>query len=261
MLTAVTGYFHLPTPVDYRPQPALSRFLESGSPPVYIGFGSIVVDDPAAMTKIVLDAIGIAGVRAIVSKGWGQLGDGNAPSIAAESIDQESSTLFISSCPHDWLFAHVSCVVHHGGAGTTAAGLAAGKPTIIVPFFGDQPFWGNMIHRYGVGPKPIPAKELTAEKLAAAIVYATTDTTIRTRAVEVRQQISREDGLRNAVDHFHRCLPESIFDNRDVNADGLPHAWRYTKKKGSHNIDVGLSTTAATVLKKEKLVDWSDLKL
>jgi UDP-glucoronosyl and UDP-glucosyl transferase len=155
----------------------------------------------------------------------------------------------------------VSCVIHHGGAGTTAAGLAAGKPTVVVPFFGDQPFWGNMIHRYGAGPRPIPAKELTAEKLAAAIICATTDDTVRRHAVEVQEQISGEQGLENAVDHFHRCLADSVFTKCDADAtDGLS-VWRYIQKRGKRNIDVELSAAAATVLRKEKMIDWDDLKL
>jgi UDP:flavonoid glycosyltransferase YjiC (YdhE family) len=263
LLSKVSGYFYLPTPDTYSPHPALLDFLNSGRPPVYIGFGSIIVDDPTTLTNIVLEAIKIAGVRAIISRGWGQLGHDTAlPGTMPSSFNsQDPDIFFLSSCPHQWLFPRVSCVVHHGGAGTTAAGLAAGKPTVVVPFFGDQPFWGNMIHRCGVGPQPIPSKHLTAETLAAAILFATTDETVQRYAVGLREQISSENGLKNAVDHFHRCLPDSVFTNLDAGASRPLNVRRYTKRKGKRNIDVELSAVAATVLRKEKLIDWSELKL
>lgn len=259
MLSTVSGYFFLEPPDTYSPHPALLEFLNSGSPPVYIGFGSIVVDDPATLTNIVLEAIKTAGVRAIVSRGWGQLGHGTImPSVTASFRSPDPDIFFLSSCPHHWLFPRVSCVVHHGGAGTTAAGLAAGKPTVIVPFFGDQPFWGNVIHRCGVGPQPISAKHLTAENLAAAIRFSTMDGTVQRCAARVQEQIRSENGLKNAVDHFHRCLPGSVSPTLDA---GPLSVWRYSKRKGKRNIDVELSAAEATVLRKEKRIDWSDLKL
>lgn len=118
------------------PPEGLSKFLEAGEPPVYIGFGSIVVDDPDQFTKLIFEAVRKAGIRALVSKGWGGLGDeGSTP----------DNVYMLENTPHDWLFPRVSAVVHHGGAGTTAIGLKCGKPTMIVPFFGDQPFWGAMV--------------------------------------------------------------------------------------------------------------------
>jgi UDP:flavonoid glycosyltransferase YjiC (YdhE family) len=262
MLSMVSGYFFLEPPDTYRPQPALLDFLNSGSQPLYIGFGSIVVDDPATLTNIVLEAIQIAGVRAIVSRGWGQLCHGTTlPGAIASSDSLDPNIFFLSSCPHHWLFPRVSCVVHHGGADTTAAGLAAGKPTVVVPFFGDQPFWGNMVHRCGVGPQPIPAKSLTAENLAAAILLAMTDGTLQQRAAGLQEQIRSENGLKNAVDHFHRCLPGSVSPHLDFGTPRPLSVWRYTKRKGTRKIDVELSVAAATVLRKEKLIDWSELKL
>ena len=97
---------------------------------MYIGFGSIVVDDPDSMTKLFFEAVKKSGQRALVSKGWGGFGGDQIP----------DSVFMLGNVPHDWLFKRVSCVVHHGGAGTTAAGIALGKPTVVVPFFGDQPF-------------------------------------------------------------------------------------------------------------------------
>lgn len=131
---SITGFSFLKAGSDYTPPQDLADFLAKGPPPVYIGFGSIVVDDPVGLTKLILEAVKLANVRAIVSKGWGGVGGGEVP----------DDVYLIGNCPHDWLFQRVSCVVHHGGAGTTAAGIALGKPTVVVPFFGDQPFWGQV---------------------------------------------------------------------------------------------------------------------
>src|SRR3954470_3265699 len=125
MCTDVCGFFFR-SPPPYSPPDDLARFLSAGAPPVYVGFGSIVLDDPERVVRTILDAVRAAGVRAIISKGWSQLA---GP--ASEDI------YWIGDCPHEWLFAHVAAVVHHGGAGTTACGLRNGVPTVIVPFFGE----------------------------------------------------------------------------------------------------------------------------
>jgi UDP:flavonoid glycosyltransferase YjiC (YdhE family) len=126
---SVSGFFVLPPNEVFTPPADLQKFLEAGDPPIYIGFGSIVVDDPEAMTSMVFAAISRAGVRALVSKGWGGLG--------TTDIELPADVFLIESIPHTWLFEQVSAVVHHGGVGTTATGLFAGKPTVVIPFFGD----------------------------------------------------------------------------------------------------------------------------
>ncbi|KAJ5448469.1 Glycosyl transferase family 28 [Penicillium cf. griseofulvum] len=128
----VCGFFFRDAP-EYDPKD-LQAFLSSGPPPIYIGFGSIVLEDSIRINAAILDAVNAAGVRAIISKGWSNL--------EGEHTD---NVYFIGDCPHGWLFQHVAAVVHHGGAGTTACGLRNARPTIIVPFFGDQPFWGAMV--------------------------------------------------------------------------------------------------------------------
>jgi UDP:flavonoid glycosyltransferase YjiC (YdhE family) len=126
---SVSGFLFLPPGDCYTPPPDLVEFLEAGDPPVYIGFGSIVVDNPDAMTSMIFEAVRRAGVRAVVSKGWGGLGNTN--------LELPKNIFLLGNIPHTWLFERVSVVVHHGGAGTTAASLSSGKPTVIVPFFGD----------------------------------------------------------------------------------------------------------------------------
>jgi sterol 3beta-glucosyltransferase len=109
------------------------------------------------------------------------------------------SVFMIDSVPHSWLFPRVAAVVHHGGAGTTAAGLASGVPSIVVPFHGDQPFWGQRVAELGAGPAPIPRKKMTVGRLAAAIDAVLTDTAMRGRAAELGARIRSEDGIARAV--------------------------------------------------------------
>lgn len=125
-MTDICGFFFR-NPPNYTPSLGLDAWLSAGAPPVYIGFGSIVVDDPEKLTAIILEAIKISGVRAIISRGWSKL------------RGEDSTNLFyLNDCPHEWLFQRVAAVVHHGGAGTTACGLLNSRPTAIVPFFGEQ---------------------------------------------------------------------------------------------------------------------------
>ncbi|KAG5987453.1 hypothetical protein E4U52_007539, partial [Claviceps spartinae] len=181
----ISGFCFLDLASSYIPDPDLAAFLEAGPPPVYIGFGCVVVDDPNSMTQMIFEAIRLAGIRALVSKGWGGLG--------AEDGGNPESIFMLGNVPHDWLFERVSAVVHHGGAGTTATGIKAGKPTLIVPFFGDQPFWGAMIAKANAGPEPILYKDLTAEKLAEAIKICLEPNTLA-RAAEPGTKITEEAG-------------------------------------------------------------------
>jgi UDP:flavonoid glycosyltransferase YjiC (YdhE family) len=121
----VCGFFFRDTPA-YEPEPGLVNFLAAGPPPIYIGFGSIVLEDHAQMLTTILDAVRYVGVRAVISKGWS-----NLTGVASGNV------YYIDDCPHEWLFARVAAVVHHGGAGTTACGLRNGLPTLICPFFGE----------------------------------------------------------------------------------------------------------------------------
>lgn len=191
----ISGFSFLKSPSTYTPPADLMKFIEAGLPPVYIGFGSIVVEDPNGLTKLIFEAVKLAGVRALVSKGWGGIGGASPP----------DNIFLLENTPHDWLFPYVSCVVHHGGAGTAAIGIAMGKPTIVVPFFGDQPFWGSMIFRAGAGPEPIPYKTLTSENLAASIKRAL-EPDIKEAVGKMAGKIAGENGAVDAAASFHQSL-------------------------------------------------------
>ncbi|MBT0962817.1 glycosyltransferase [Denitromonas iodatirespirans] len=190
-----TGYWFLDGHDHWTPPPALADFLAAGPPPVYVGFGSMAGRDPQRLGRIVIDALQHAGVRGIVATGWGGL------QIDAPLPD---SILRIEQAPHDWLFPRMATVVHHGGAGTTAAALRAGKPSVIVPFFGDQPYWARRVHALGAGSRPLPQKTLTVEALAAAINGV--DAGVREKAAALGAAIRNEDGIGNAVAQIEKLM-------------------------------------------------------
>lgn len=144
----------------------------------------------------------------------------------------------------------VSAVCHHGGAGTTAAGLRAGKPTIIVPFFGDQFFWGTVIEKSGAGPKPLPGKSITVDGLVEALHFAHQPST-RAAAEQIRDGIASEDGCAAAVHAFHANLPL-----RRMHSDLEPTfgASYYLK-----NYDLQISRQVALVLVGAGCIEESEL--
>lgn len=238
----ICGFSFLKTKPNYQPPEDLVKFLEAGPPPIYIGFGSIVVEKPDELTGLIFRAVKRAGVRALVSKGWGGLGQGEAP----------KDIFLLGNCPHDWLFQYVSCVVHHGGAGTSAIGIAMGKPTIVVPFFGDQPFWGTMIFRAGAGLEPVPYKNLSEENLADSITKAL-QPGIRSSVHEMSEKIAGENGSAAAAASFHGSLD---YDNMRCHlCPDLVAVWRVRKT------NLKLSCLAAATLADNGMVTLRDLKL
>lgn len=185
----VNGYWFLEQPDNWQPSPELAAFLDSGDLPVYVGFGSMSGRDPKRVADIVVAALQQAQVRGIIATGWGGLD--------AEALPD--TILKIDQAPHDWLFPRVKGVVHHGGAGTTAASLRAGRPTLICPFFGDQPFWGKRVQQLDVGPKPIPQKKLSVDGLAAALRRLVGDEKMAEKAARLGEKIQAEDGVAQTV--------------------------------------------------------------
>jgi UDP:flavonoid glycosyltransferase YjiC (YdhE family) len=190
----VTGYWWLPAPAAWEPPPALAAFLAAGGRVVSVGFGSMASEDPAFVTELVLGAIRRAGVRAVILSGWGGLA----------TRPQADDVFVADSIPHDWLFPRVTAVVHHGGAGTTGAAIRAGVPAIVVPFGVDQPFWASRVHALGVGPTPIPRRQLTEDRLAAALRLAVTDGAMKARAADLGRAVRAEDGVGEAVRRLAR---------------------------------------------------------
>lgn len=184
----MTGYWLDDNISDFQPEQGLRDFLAQGEKPIYVGFGSMVSGDMGETLTIVLRALERTGVRAVLSTGWGDVEIPKTPNVYVAGF-----------VPHDWLFAHVRAVVHHGGAGTLAAGIVAGLPTLVIPFGGDQPFWGERVRTLGIGPAPIPRERLSARRLSKAITQLTTEKRYEVAARELGIRLCTEDGVVNAA--------------------------------------------------------------
>jgi UDP:flavonoid glycosyltransferase YjiC (YdhE family) len=188
----VSGYW-FDNEEAWQPPAGLLDFLAAGAPPVYVGFGSMPVADPPALTRLVLDALQRCGLRAVIAAGWGGLGAAQLPPQVHR----------IGQAPHAWLLPRMAAVVHHGGAGTTAAGLRAGRPNVICPFLGDQPFWGRRVADLGAGPQPLAIRSLDAQALAAALRQAAQPQVVHA-AQALGARIRAERGLDAAVAFIER---------------------------------------------------------
>jgi hypothetical protein len=244
---SVTGFLSLEDASQYSPPEDLRKFLASGPPPVFVGFGSIVVADPEAFLSVVVEAVRSTASRLILATGWS---GGQGAGLDLRSYPEVF--VLTTECPHDWLFPQVSCVVHHGGAGTTAAGLKAGRPTVIVPFFGDQHFWGDCVCEAGAGPPPIPCKQVTTRDLSAAVHFAfRQDVTNRTN--EIGMLIRSEHSVEKAVASFNNALP-----GKGLACDLFPERAAVWKLRKTNLI---LSAVAAAVLSRRQLLNIEDLEL
>lgn len=192
----VTGFWFLEDHRDWQPPEDLADFLADGPPPICITLGSIVESDPQMITKLIVDSLESSGQRAILQAGWSGLGRMNLP----------DNVLRVGEVPHDWLFPQVSAVVHHGGSGTTASALRAGKPSVVIPWFSSQPFWGDTVAGLGVATPPIPRDELSSKRLEKRIEQATTDDEMRGAAERLAVLISEESGVMEAV----RLIEDSL---------------------------------------------------
>ena len=184
--SAMTGYWFLDQGKDWQPPDELAAFLEGGPPPVFVGYGS-TAPDPEGSRAAALAAFERLGLRGVLAT--------DRPGVAGPQVIE------IEDVPHDWLFPRMAAVVHHGGAGTTAEGLRAGKPTAVFPSnLGDQLFWGRRVYALGVGPEPVPQRKLTTERLVSAIRAVIEDESMRHRAAELGKKIRVEDGVARAVE-------------------------------------------------------------
>ena len=192
-----TGYWFLEEETGWEAPAELVKFIQSGPAPVYVGFGSVGNPNQAVQTtQLVIDALKRAGQRGVLATGWHSMA----------KIDHLPANIYmIGSAPHTWLFPRMAAVVHHGGAGTTAAGLRAGVPGIVIPFSNDQFAWGRRVYELGAGSKPIPRKKLNPEKLADAIHFALTDE-IKAAAQNLGLKIQSENGAERAAEVIMRCL-------------------------------------------------------
>ena len=179
----VTGYYFFDVDVSYMPSTALQNFLDADKPPVCISFGSMVNRDAERIDSIVRSALEKTNNRGLILSGWSAVKD-----------HVSDDLIYLDVVPHDWLLPRCKMIVHHGGAGTTSAGLRAGIPSVVVPFTADQPFWGNRVQAVGAGPKPVYVNKLSVDNLTQAIFEAD-DKVIRKRAQVLGQRLRCENGV------------------------------------------------------------------
>jgi UDP:flavonoid glycosyltransferase YjiC (YdhE family) len=194
--THVTGYWFLDRPLDPQPSDGLREFLASGSAPICVGFGTMLDADPMATCGLVVEALRRAGRRGVIVRGQYSLRGARLPDtvFALDSVD------------HGWLFEQCAAVVHHGGAGTTAAALRAGVPSVVVPHMSDQHSWARRLQQLGAAPPPIARRRLSAQRLYEAITLAVTHPGIGETAAALGERIRREDGIARAIEAFERRL-------------------------------------------------------
>ncbi len=202
--TDVVGNFFAASKTSSFEDADLASFLDEDreNPPVFVGFGSMVIAEPEKLASTIAQAARRTNTRVLLQSSWSKLA-------TSEDDNEDGGKKLIyclGNCPHDWLFPQMAAVVHHGGAGTVAAGLRAGKPTLVCPFFGDQHFWGEVVSRAGVGPSPILSHDLNVDNLSDAFEQLKS-TSMREKAEQMSQCFEREDGVKAGVEAFYRNLP------------------------------------------------------
>ena len=191
-----TGFWFLDSPASYQPPPELADFLASGPPPVCVGFGSSIHPNSLQLQRALLEGLRQAGQRAVILTGW----DGWTAS------EPGPDRLFVQSAPHDWLFPRCAAILHHCGAGTTAAALRSGQPNVVLPLASDQPFWARRVHAAGASPAPLDVRNLTATQVATAIRQALESESIRQHAAALGETVRSELGVQKAVEVINKTL-------------------------------------------------------
>ncbi len=228
------------TVFDTTPFSSLVKWLDEGNPPIFVGFGSMVVSNPQKLEQIIITAARNANCRVVVQSGWSKL-----------DVSSEPLCHNVGPCPHDWLLPLCAAVVHHGGAGTTAAGIRHAKPTLVCPFFADQFMWAEMVFRAGVGPKPCPVGNLTADILAEKFKLLLSEE-VKAKVVTVADKMNREDGISTGLEHFLSSLPvDNMLCDVTLLMGDKPQIARY--KLGRHDIeqDIKISAQVAAFVQQE----------
>jgi sterol 3beta-glucosyltransferase len=184
----ITGYYFSDSDDACQPPDQLLEFLNDGSPPICVSFGSMLNRDAERIDGIVQQTLRETSNRGIILSGWRPI----------RSNPSTKDILYLDAAPFQWLLPRCKMIIHHGGAGTTAAGLRAGIPNIVIPFAADQPFWGKRVYAVGAGPRPVLLNDLSVEKLTQAIVYAEHETVCQ-GARAVRQRLRNEDGVNISI--------------------------------------------------------------
>lgn len=201
----MVGYWFLNEGADAPLSPEIESFLRGGDPPLYLGLGSMSTLDPDWLAHRFTEASRAAKCRLIISRGWGGL----------EGARSDENVLMIDGAPHDALFPRVRAVIHHGGAGTTAAGLRAGKPTLVFPQIGDQSFWGRRVELLRCGPRMLRRHDVVSATLLDRMCDLIHNEAYRSHAGAIASAIAREDGINTAIERIeHAATSRSLAGRR-----------------------------------------------
>lgn len=188
----ICGYWRS-APASFTPVRELVDFLDAGEAPVFVGLGSTATAHGAELSTTIVEALRKSGRRGVVQRGWARL-----------DVGCDDQMITVDDVPHDWLFPRVAAAVHHCGAGTTAAALHAGVPSVPVPGIMDQPFWAARLARLGAASTAVPRHSITAELLAAAIDSLSDEQVAR--SADIADRLAAEDGAGKAVTLIERLL-------------------------------------------------------
>jgi UDP:flavonoid glycosyltransferase YjiC (YdhE family) len=181
---------------DWRPPSDLLDFIAAGKKPVFVGFGSMHDDQPLETTCLILEALERSNQRAVLQRGWADLGQ----------VDLPVNVYRLDYAPHSWLFPKMAAVVHHAGAGTSAAALRAGVPSVPIPHSGDQFFWARRLHQLGAGTQSLPRGQLKVVGLASRITNAIADSQLKRAAADLGDKIRTEDGIARTISAIAEVL-------------------------------------------------------
>ena len=196
----VSGYLQLDKAADWIPSVSLQAFLQAGSPPVYIGFGSLTEQCDAKMSQAIIGALSQSSERFILC----------GPFLHFKTVSLPSNVIWIEAAPHDWLFPKMVAIVHHGGAGTTHAALSMGKPALVIPFVLDQFHWGEAIYRKGLGPKPLLARKLTQKAFLLSLEDLLSTRMYQTQAIDYARKMKEEKGVQQILHLVYEHFQETI---------------------------------------------------
>lgn len=195
----ISGYWRLaglsaPQQVDDK----LAQFVACKDRPLlYFGFGSPGLPDFRRHRQDIIDTVRTVKARAVLSVPAGE---------AIDTVAWPAELLPVREVPHGWLFPQVDAVIHHGGAGTTAAVLHAGVPMLVLPRAVDQYFWAGRASLLGIAPAPIPQRQLNGHRLTEAVHTLLTHRSFSDKAKQIRDDLTRENGVVSAVEEIKLCL-------------------------------------------------------
>ena len=198
--SSVTGYWFLPGQEAWDPPSELADFLGAGSPPVYFNFGPANRRNPAATAALVMRALRLSKQRGVLISEWSGL----------HAYRGTEDLLAIDYARPEWIFPRVRAVVHHGQATTVAQALYAGRPSMVVASSGEDRFWGERTLALEAGPAPIAWEDLTADRLAEAIVRLVNTRTYLERAAWLGERVRAEDGVGRAVELVESWVPRHL---------------------------------------------------